>query len=78
MATEIRLPAEKKYDAEIQALIANNKGPRPPDWAMTPRAVEAYVMGSDKPVGKTAITRSTSAIARSFRSRSRRWLPIAR
>jgi MoxR-like ATPase len=55
-STEIRLPAEQKYDAEIKALIASDKGPRPPGWAMTPRAVETYVMGSDKPVGKVPIT----------------------
>jgi MoxR-like ATPase len=54
--SEIRLPAEKKYAAEIDALIAADKGPRPPGWAMTPRAVETYVMGGDKPVGGVAIT----------------------
>jgi MoxR-like ATPase len=54
--SEIRLPAEKKYAAEIEALIAADKGPRPPGWAMTPRAVETYVMGGDKPVGGVTIT----------------------
>ena len=53
---EIRLPAEKKYDAEIRALIASDKGARPPGWAMTPRSVETYILGSDKPVGGVAIT----------------------
>ncbi len=53
---EIRLPAEKKYAREIEALIAGDKGARPPGWAMTPRAVEAYVMGSEKAVGGVAIS----------------------
>lgn len=53
---EIRLPAEKKYEREIQALIESDKGPRPPGWAMTPRAAETYILGSDKAVGGVAIT----------------------
>src|SRR5690349_2372540 len=53
---EIRLAAEQKYKKEIEALIASDKGTRPPGWAMTPRAVEAYVLGADKPVGGVEIT----------------------
>lgn len=53
---EIRLPAEQKYGHEIRALIDGDSGARPPGWAMTPRAVEAYVIGSDKPVGGVTIT----------------------
>jgi MoxR-like ATPase len=53
---EIRLPAEKKYEAELKALAADDKGARPPGWLLSPRAVETYVMGSDKPVGGVAIT----------------------
>src|SRR5687767_9274630 len=53
---EIRLPAEKKYAAELAALAADDKGARPPGWLLSPRAVEAYVMGADKPVGGVAIT----------------------
>jgi MoxR-like ATPase len=54
--TQIRQPAEVKYAPEIRALIESDKGPRPPGWAMTPRAVETYIMGSDKPVGGVTIT----------------------
>jgi MoxR-like ATPase len=54
---EIRLPAERKYETEIKALVASDKGPRPPGWAMTPRAAETYILGADKPVGGVAITR---------------------
>src|SRR5690242_9094004 len=53
---EIRLPAERKYEAELEALAAEDKAPRPPGWALSPRAVETYVLGSDKPVGGVNIT----------------------
>ncbi|HEY4055035.1 MAG TPA: AAA family ATPase [Kofleriaceae bacterium] len=53
---EIRLPAERKYEAEIKALVASDKGAKPPGWAMSPRAVEMYILGSDKPVGGVEIT----------------------
>jgi MoxR-like ATPase len=53
---EIRLPAERKYQNELAALAADDPGPRPPGWALTPRAVETYIMGRDKPVGGVAIT----------------------
>lgn len=53
---EIRLPAERKYEAELQALAASDKAARPPGWALSPRAVETYILGSDKPVGGVAIT----------------------
>src|SRR4051812_7447570 len=53
---DVRLAAEKKYAKELEALIASDKGSRPPGWAMTPRAVEAYVLGSDKPASGVVIT----------------------
>lgn len=56
MANDVRLPAELKHEGELRALIAGDTGPRPPGWAMTPRAVETYVMGSDEAVGGVTIT----------------------
>src|SRR5262249_46065994 len=53
---DIRLPAERKHEDELQALIANDKATRPPGWALSPRAGETYMLGSDKPVGGVAIT----------------------
>jgi len=53
--TEIRLPAEKKYEVELQALAAEDKGARPPGWKLSPKAVETYVLGNAK-VGGVAIT----------------------
>ncbi|MBP6632280.1 MAG: AAA family ATPase [Kofleriaceae bacterium] len=52
---EIRLSAEHKYAAELAALIAADQGGRPPGWAMSPRAVATYILGSDKPVGGVPI-----------------------
>ena len=56
MSTDIRLPAEVKYWAELTALAAADDAPRPTGWKLSPRAVEAYVMGADKPVGGVTIT----------------------
>lgn len=53
---EIRLPAERKYEHELRALIDADASTRPPGWAMSPRAVETYLMGSDRPVGGVEIT----------------------
>jgi MoxR-like ATPase len=53
---DLRLPAERKYEAELQALAANDKAARPPGWALSPKAVETYILGGDKPVGGVAIT----------------------
>jgi MoxR-like ATPase len=56
MTTDIRLPAEVKYEAELTALAAADTAPKPTGWKLSPRAVEAYIMGADKPVGGVAIT----------------------
>ncbi len=40
--SELRLPAETKYAAELAALEANDSGARPPQWKLSPRAVETY------------------------------------
>jgi MoxR-like ATPase len=53
---EIRLPAEKKYQRELDALKKNDSGAKPPGWAMSPRAVETYVMGSEKAVDGVTIS----------------------
>lgn len=53
---EIRQPAEVKYAAELEALAKADKHPKPPGWALSPRSVETYIMGADKPVGGVTIT----------------------
>ena len=54
--SELRLPAEHKFAHELKALAAQDGGPKPPQWLLSPRAVETYVMGSDQPVGGVTIT----------------------
>jgi MoxR-like ATPase len=53
---EIRQPAEVKYRAELEALAAADKAPRPPGWCLSPKAVAAYVLGSETPIGGVEIT----------------------
>jgi MoxR-like ATPase len=53
---DIRLPAEIKYEAELSALAAHDKAPRPPGWSLSPKAVETYIMGSDNPAFGVPIT----------------------
>lgn len=50
----LRLPAEKQFQAEIDALIAAEKDPVPTGWKMSPRSVKTYICGGK--VGKTLIT----------------------
>lgn len=54
--SELRLPAEIKYQAELDALAAADTGAKPPRWKLSPKAVETYILGADKPVGGVAIT----------------------
>ncbi|MFJ3929068.1 MULTISPECIES: AAA family ATPase [unclassified Streptomyces] len=39
-------PAEQRHAAELAFLAALDDGPRPPGWALTPRAVVTFVCGS--------------------------------
>jgi MoxR-like ATPase len=50
LAEAIRLPAELKYRDELEALEKADKYPRPEGWRLSPRMVEAYVMGSTGPI----------------------------
>lgn len=55
MSEEIlRLPAEKLFQNEIDALIAAEKNPVPTGWRMSPQSVKTYICGGK--VGKTEIT----------------------
>ncbi len=50
----LRLPAEKLFQAEIDALIATEKNPIPTGWRMSPQSVKTYICGGK--AGKTEIT----------------------
>ena len=55
MSEEIlRLPAEKMFQKEIDALIAAEKNPVPTGWRMSPQSVKTYICGGK--VGNTEIT----------------------
>jgi MoxR-like ATPase len=54
--SELRLPAEMKYQLELDALAAADSAPKPPRWRLSPKAVETYILGSDAPVGGVTIT----------------------
>ncbi|MFC9590889.1 AAA family ATPase [Streptomyces sp. NPDC056944] len=41
------MPAEERHAVELAFLAAQDPGPRPPGWALTPRAVVTFVCGSD-------------------------------
>src|SRR5262245_61315535 len=40
-----RPPAEVLYAEELAHLRADDSGPRPPGWQLSPRAVRTFVMG---------------------------------
>lgn len=46
MGDALRLPAEDRYPEEFAALKFNDKDPVPPNWALSPRAVETFILGS--------------------------------
>ena len=41
----LRLPAEIAYAAELEALKADDAGPKPKGWVLSPRAAMTYLMG---------------------------------
>jgi MoxR-like ATPase len=43
-------PAENVYARELAFLAAQDDGPRPPGWRLTPRAVVTFVVGSGTPL----------------------------
>jgi MoxR-like ATPase len=44
--TVIRLPAERRYPGELEALKANDVDHKPPGWLLSPRAVQRFILGS--------------------------------
>ena len=50
----LRLPAEKLFEEELNALIKAESDPVPTGWRMSPKSVKAYICGGK--VGKTVIT----------------------
>lgn len=50
MSDAIRLPVEQARADELAALAQNDDGPKPAGWALSPRAVERFVLGHDAPL----------------------------
>jgi MoxR-like ATPase len=51
MATQtLRQPAEVRCAAELAALRANDQWAKPPGWYLSPRMVELFILGSNKPL----------------------------
>jgi MoxR-like ATPase len=49
-ADVVRQPAEIRCARELAALRAADQGPRPQGWLLSPKAVEAFVLGSREPL----------------------------
>ncbi len=47
-ATFLRPPAEMIYARELAALAANDEGPKPTGWRLSPRSVRTFIVGSDE------------------------------
>jgi MoxR-like ATPase len=46
--TFLRPPAEIVYARELDALAANDQGPKPVGWKLSPRSVRTFIVGSDE------------------------------
>ena len=44
----LRAPAESVYEAELAQLAADDRGPRPEGWRLSPRSVRAFILGDEK------------------------------
>ena len=56
MSDILRQPAEITYQAELEALRAQDSGKKPQNWSLSPQAVVTYLLG-----GKTADGTAISA-----------------
>jgi MoxR-like ATPase len=43
--SELRIPAERQFKAELDALAAQDNAPRPGNWKLSPQAVVTYILG---------------------------------
>ncbi|MCY6371680.1 ATP-binding protein [Clostridium ganghwense] len=46
----IKPPAEELYKKELLALEKHDKGPKPLNWRLSPKAVRTFILGSDEPL----------------------------
>lgn len=69
----LRLPAEKQYAREIEALIACERDRVPTGWRMSPRSVLTYIIGGK--AGGVNITLNISETEGLLKSQYLRLLP---
>lgn len=65
MSEVVRLPAERRWADELAALAEHDTHPRPSGWALSPRAVETFIVGSGGAALSWGDDRST-VISRKF------------
>lgn len=53
MSERQRLTAEQQFADELEALRAQDSGPRPPNWQLSPQSVVTYLMGGRTGSGAT-------------------------
>ncbi|ARU58049.1 ATPase [Oleiphilus messinensis] len=51
MSNVLRQPAELTYQMELDALKAEDTGPKPTNWSLSPQAVVTYLLGGQTPGG---------------------------
>jgi MoxR-like ATPase len=50
MGEILRAPAETLYQAELEALRANDREEKPVGWALSPRAVRSFILGAERTI----------------------------
>ncbi|MBG9772636.1 ATPase AAA [Brevibacillus laterosporus] len=43
-------PMETLYETELKALVANDKGSKPPNWLLSPKSVRDFILGTEAPL----------------------------
>jgi MoxR-like ATPase len=51
MSELMRLPSERVFASELEALAAHDQHERPPGWRLSPRAVVTFLLGGELPDG---------------------------
>lgn len=46
----LKAPVEVYYEEELKALEENDKGPKPKNWRLSPKAVKTFILGSTKTI----------------------------
>ena len=47
---QLKPPVEVRYQKELEALRAQDAGPKPMNWRLSPKAVRTFILGSREPL----------------------------